>query len=382
MRSLTLIPIYLWKNTVHRWIEHPASPLTKIFIPAIFSLLATFILILFTFLANKLEEELSKSSIRTITINEMVRSHNVHNHLLASTHESQMWKSQSEETQVVTLLRAFAMANLPNGVKAPIFTSHDNLEGVPDLLEGDRPNIYLLTKDDLNEPNVRCEINDITLYASVQRMPDWLQGEIRDNYILIAPINMIQPLLVEGYTYTVYATTKESRQVSSLEKAMSAYYKAEGRNVRILSSTELLNAIHELENAQRRIQTSIILFVACILSLILGNIAILEFNREAYLFALLRSFGVTSKQIILHVFLENIILVLLGVSLTASTWKLILQSAQNYIPTGMLSIAASDKLILSQNDIITLSSSMLIGAILAILPVIIGLRKHTGTILQ
>ena len=35
MKSWTLIPFYLWKNTFRRWFEYPVSPVSKMLIPAL-----------------------------------------------------------------------------------------------------------------------------------------------------------------------------------------------------------------------------------------------------------------------------------------------------------------------------------------------------------
>ncbi|MBK1789757.1 hypothetical protein [Persicirhabdus sediminis] len=381
MNKILLVPSYLWKNTLNRWQEHPASPLTKVFIPALLSLLAILVLVFFSALEDKLTEELSKRSIRTITVTETVRNLNAQNQLLASAHENEIWQQIAPEINSTTLLRPFSSAELLAGRRVPVFTSHGNIAGLPDLLADNKPQIYILSNSSADQYLTEFKLHDKTLYAKPGLMPDWLSSTIRDDMVIYAPLSLLHPLLLKGYSSTTLITAPNSREVAKTKNIVDAFFRAENRTVQVDSSVDILKAIHDLETAQIKIRAIIIVFVAIILALILGNISVLEYEKEAYLYALLRSFGATRKQIIAHGFIENLILVSSGIYLTANTWRLLLEQARPYIPPE-LPLQAVSQLNIKNADIIALSIAMVSGAVLATIPVILGLRKPTGKILQ
>ena len=68
MISWILIPSYLWKNTCKRWIENPISPLSKIIVATLLSLLAILILVFFLETEAQLQKklmEVNSYSVRT-----------------------------------------------------------------------------------------------------------------------------------------------------------------------------------------------------------------------------------------------------------------------------------------------------------------------------
>ena len=117
-------------------------------------------------------------------------------------------------------------------------------------------------------------------------------------------------------------------------------------------------------------------------ALVFGAIAVLEFRQNAYISALLRSFGTPSKALYIRQWLENAFLA----NIAALTAIVLLASFHSQIfgtfgfPRDVLSLDTTNPYFSTEMLLVLVCVN--IGAFLSSLAVAVGLRKPVGEILS
>ena len=73
MKSLILISLYLFKDTLHRWRERPASPLSRVLVAFFLSLCALSFLANYVLSAKMLHDEIKRNGADLIVVLDTVR---------------------------------------------------------------------------------------------------------------------------------------------------------------------------------------------------------------------------------------------------------------------------------------------------------------------
>lgn len=193
-------------------------------------------------------------------------------------------------------------------------------------------------------------------------------------------MEMATSLLEYGFSTHIHARFENIDQVRTFITEANAYYHTENRGVRVISSLSILEGLEQIRVIQNYIRIAIISSCGIILAIILGTIAWLEYRQEAYLLALLRSFGTPRIILLTHAFFENLLLITIGIVSAFYIWKPIYKLLQTKIPDMNLSPAHS--LSLNSTDAAIILSAGLIGVLIAMIPIAVGLRKPAGLILQ
>ncbi|GAA5495812.1 hypothetical protein Rhal01_01991 [Rubritalea halochordaticola] len=382
MKSLILIPSYLWKNTFKRWFENPISPLSKILVPILLSLLATLVLVFFNEAESQLRSKLKTGDSYDVYISErLIKKPNTHP-AKQSLDEERMWLAKYGREQVSYIRQPFAAVKWKKNITVPIVVYTDSIaeltERHPTL---HTPAVWLLTDTpETLEKRVEVEYSDTTLVSIPRKMPDLIRKNLDAPHILAVPMEMAAPLLRDGFEIHILAHFDNLKETRSFMNDTKAYYKAENRRIRVFSALEILENIEKINALQNYLRIGIVFSCGIILALILGTIAWLEYRQEAYLAALLRSFGTPRILLVWHAFLENLVLVLGGIGITFVIWKPIYSQLQQRITTMDLSPANS--LTLSPTDSYTIFIAGIAGVLVAMLPLIFALRKPPGLILQ
>jgi len=226
----------------------------------------------------------------------------------------------------------------------------------------------------------KIKINDAVTIAEPGLMPSWIQENLSITAAVAVPIEILGPQLRNGFFNYTLANFSSLDEVKNYVQEMTAYYSAENREVKIFSSIELLENLEKIIFLQKIIRSLVVIGVGIILSLIFGSIAWLEFRQESYLLALLRSFGTPSLLLLIHMCLENIILVALGLSLALISYKYIFLLYSDQL--NKLGIHTPNTFEISNGDILIIASAGLLGILIAMIPISMGLRKPVGLILQ
>ena len=380
MRSWTSIPFYLWKNTCNRWIEHPVSPFAKILLPYLLALLGILVLVLFSQVERQLRDQLARQGLRTIVLTEVTMADEAPAMLIRSLSEESMWVGLFGRQQVNILRQPLASAVWQNRRGIPIIAYSTPLPGIP-ASDPAKPGIFLLQSPLLSSSSQSLSVAEVHFQAQPAPMPAWMGRQLDHNLALAVPLSIVTPLLHNGFATTTLIELEDPNAVAHAQTTLEAYYKSENRRFRILSSIEILENLRNLSSTQSLIRSAIFLAIAFILALMLGNVAMLEYRQDAYLLALLRSFGVPRILLLAHTLLENCLLVGSGVVLAVVSWHPLSGLVTEHFGP-MASIRAIPRDAAAAADLATLFAAAAAGVFLSILPVTTGLRRPIGAVLQ
>lgn len=383
MKSLILIPSYLWKNTFKRWFENPVSPLSKILVPSLLGLLATLVLVFFAEAEVQLSKKLASSNTYDVLLTEQVVA--LDNRLATelSLADEKMWLSAYNPDSIIFLRQIFVDVKWGrHRSKIPVFVYGDALPELQTYRKDiDAPTIWLMHGKAKNHGrHETIEIRGIKTTAVTCPIPNNLPPSLNADTMVAIPIEIALPFLREGFSSIIYARFKSHDEVRNFVTQANAYYHSERRNVQILSALEILDALQQLRRAQTYFRLGIVVACGLILALILGTIAWLEYRQEAYLLALLRSFGTPRSLLVFHGFLENCLLVSIGIFTSFYTWKPIYNLIKTY--ANEVTMRPMEEITLPSADANIILFAGVFGVALAMIPVAFGLRKQPGLILQ
>lgn len=381
MKSLTLIPSYLLKNTVQRCLENPASPATKVLIPFLFSVLALLIFGAFQFFENQIREQLDRSDLRMIRVQEMVRNKYASGRVLNGVDEAHLWEKYCQSYESFLQAPVIASSSGYGGLPVIAYDKASLYGIIPASIAGQPRPALLLTDEISRGLNKSVSIGDYRIVAETRPIPEALKGFYNKPAIVVLPVEYIEPILEQGFTMVQMMIPK--RGGAELEVLIKAYGNAEGRDQIIFSATNILDKLKTILQYQRKSRVFIGITIAVITSLTLGSLSLLEFRQESYILALLRSFGVRSWSLFIHYIVETSFLAFTGMYLAVLAFKLLAKVVANLT---IMPVVGSDfdlSLFLNQlsGDYHVLLYAIAVGVILSSAPVAIGLRKPAGSYL-
>ncbi len=383
MTLFTSIPAYLLKNTFQRWIENPASPITKVVITLLFSVLAFLIFGIFQLFETQIREQLNRNDLRTITTVESLWGENAQRRIYNGTDESHLWKKYSQSfhsyQQAPLLVDTFLFKKVP-------LLSYDTppqIDGFPASQVGEPRPIVVFSKHSAKQGSDYIKIEDYKIPAIRLPFPDLLKARYNSPAVAMVPNEIIEPLLERGFAQIQVILPKKSIDPEELQNLLKAHAHAEGRRVNVRSSVAILSKLQEFLSNQQHARIIIGAVISAILSLTLGALSLLEFRQEQYLLALLRSFGVKRAYLYIHYLFETTALTFAGlwgasyVIKHFSTTLLHFVELPPQINFQIQNIAAS----IASKDFNTLLLAISAGVIISSIPVALGLRKQTGLFL-
>lgn len=385
MISWISIPFYLSKNTSKRWLEHPVSPLSKMLVPGLLSFLAVMVLALFSSVEEELTRQLERSSIYQVVSTEMIYGDRTEEMIPLSAIEESMWRRHFPGTEIIQVKQPAVSARIGGNPNLPVLASGSasQLFDLADATAGPEapPRLILLT----NRPRdategVSVKYGNTTAYAHIATIPAWVQRDLGMEEVLLAPSFTVEPLLRRGFAMHTVARMRTTAEVREYVTTAQAFYRAEGRQVKILSALPLLEELDRLRKTQVLVRTLIVMGCGVILAMTLGSIAWLEYRQEAYLLALLRSFGTPAIMLFLHMLLENLLLVVCGILAAWLAWFALRTHAASWL--GESGIGRLDAVAPAQADFLIVLIAGVAGVCLAMLPIAIGLRRPPGLLLQ
>lgn len=381
MKSLILIPSYLWKNTFKRWFENPTSPLSKILVTSILSLLALLVLVFFAESKFQLERKLAETDSLRIYLSDRILPSDAPTQLIKSQMEERMWGRELEGQRYSYYRQTFQMVKWKDNKAIPVVVYSHAHQKMSTHSAGEAPTIWLLNSAPrFCKPVEEVQSDQTTLYAKPLQMSTELELALGTTSALAIPEEMAIPYLMNGFYTHIIATFDNIKSAKSFDQLTSAYYDAEQRSLRKFNSLGIIEEIEKLNHLQTQIRVGIVVTCGLISALIIGAIAWLEFRQESYLLALLRSFGTPRFILLIHGILENTLLTGLGIVAAFQAWppiyNVLIQSVEG------IQMRSAQFISLPQLDTLIIIAASAIGVILAMIPVAVGLRKPAGLILQ
>ncbi len=382
MKSWTLIPFYLWKNTFRRWLEYPVSPFSKILIPTLLGFLAIGVLTLFAEIERELRDQLARNSVYNVSISEFVSKANAPTVLQRTYEEELLWTGRYGENAIRQVRQPLFSVVWNNDGNVPVLAFTSSLTEFHETGNFELPPTVWLLSDNHHYQNqtVGIELGSRRTTARVRPVPAWISTGLSMETAAMIPIGMIEAKLTEGFINHTIADLESIAEVEDFVTSASAYYRAENRQVKIVSALEILKNLERITAIQRIVRTLIVLGCGIILALTLGSIAWLEYRQDAYLLALLKSFGTPSVVLLFHMFFENLLLVLAGIAFVSAIWIPVYKAASPQLEA--IGLTATTMPAIPSDDIAIIVLSGLVGVIFAMVPVAFGLRKPAGLILQ
>jgi hypothetical protein len=382
MKSWTLIPFYLWKNTCRRWFEYPVSPVSKMLIPALLGFLAVIVLTLFGEIERELRLQLEKASVYSVYVSEFVGAEDAPTVLRKSYEDELMWTARYGPGVVRQLRQPLASALWNRNLSVPVYSYTSPVEGLEAVTgESDFPVAWLLTEPSAERrPWEEVTVTGKRTLARTADVPPWIRKGLSVSSAVMAPVEMVEPLLNKGFINHMMVNLTTVDEVQRFVTEVRAYYRADQRQVKIVSALDILKNLQRITDIQRIVRTLIVVGCGVILALTLGSIAWLEYRQDAYLLALLKSFGTPSFLLLLHMFFENLLLVLAGILLARLAWTPLFEMALPRLHS--IGLHATEVPALPSADLAIIVLAGVVGVVLAMIPVAFGLRRPAGLILQ
>lgn len=352
-------------------------------IPALLAALAALVLTFFGEIERELHEQLTRKSAYTVVASEYVPTEIAATQLERGLEEELIWAGRFGQGNVRQLKQPLSSATYRQRDSAPVLAYSAAIDDlVPPPEDADAPPTVWFLSGEQREPGAVQEIEYsgrrvAALHAAI---PDWVSREMAMEAAVALPIEMVESALQQGYIQHTVANFGTLEDVRAFVLEFEAYHMAEGRRVRTVSALAILEELERISEIQAVVRSIIVAACGLILSLTLGSLTWLEYRQDIYLLALLRSFGTPRIVLAVHLLLENLILVLAGLAFVWLVWKPVYE----WFHPQMAEIGfTTDKMpTLETTDAWMILLAAILGVVIALVPVMIGMRKPAGLVLQ
>jgi hypothetical protein len=381
MKSWTLIASYLLKDTWSRWLEQPSSVLSRMFVGGLLVTVATVILVAFNLLERNLRTRLENFGVNTIISREMV----------AATDQGAMPNNTRPDRlapldqfgEKVRLRQFYSRANAP--WQRDITTMSYGDEALPVIGPLLHTNTPLLCFSENMPENSLVEVNLERLQGvAVVRKPTGFFKPVINNTVLLVPQGWAPEAEKNGYIeMVVFRKKTEEITIPHFVSAIQNLFGMEEKNSpQLQSAVGMIKELEGLQQRQAQWRSAMAGMLGLAVALVFGAIAVLEFRQNAYVSALLRSFGAPGKALYFRQWVENGILA----NLAAISAILILACFHAELfgglgfPSDLLSLKHANPYLSWEMALVLLWVN--IGAFLSSLAVAVGLKKPVGEILS
>ncbi len=342
---------------------------------------ATVILVAFNLLERNLRTRLENFGVNTIVAREMVTA----TEPLAMPNQVRpdAYAPLKDFGDKLRLRQFFTRAHTPWQREIPTFSYDDEaLPLLQDLIHPETPLVYLT--DSLPE-NALVEMNlDRRQFTAVVRRPTTFFRPLVQQSALLVPQGWSPESERLGYfETTIFRRDPEKYSIPHFVAAIQNLFTVENKNPpQIQSAIGMAKELENLQARQAQWRSAMAGMLGLAVALVFGAIAVLEFRQNAYVSALLRSFGAPGKALYIRQWLENAALA----NLAAISAILILACFHRELfgllgfPRDLLSLNKANPYVSWEIALVLVWVN--IGAFLSSLSVALGLRKPVGEILS
>jgi hypothetical protein len=381
MKSSTLIATYLWKDTWSRWLEQPSSVLSRIFVGSLLVTVATVILVSFNLLERNLRARLENFGINTIITREMLGSTDPE--VLPNQIRPDRLQPLRKYGDEIRLRQFYARAQTPWSRDLMVMSyGQDALPFLKDLLSEKTALVYFnesLPENSLIEIHFQQQTD-----IAIVRRPEGVWKPLVAQQLLLVPTGWAPDAERVGYVdTTLFRRNENAASIQQFVHAIQALYNTEGRSLpQIQSAVGMIKELENLQSRQMQWRGAMAGLLGLAVALVFGAIAVLEFRQNAYVSALLRSFGAPGKALYIRQWFENAFLA----NLAAISAILLLACFHSELfktlgfPRELLNLNKVNPYFSWEIALILFWVN--IGAFLSSISVAIGLRKPVGEILS
>ncbi len=365
------IIIYLWQNSLRRWIEQPLSLLSKLLIASMVGSLGALIIVGTVFLGKELDRQLASRDALAIFISEIVEPYQASALISADPTEELAWAATAKES---ILLYQPPLAALIGGRTTIELLGLRDIEahGYPDTL-------VLVSAERIAGSTEVVKIENTRVEALVVPPTEEFKRIKPGKDFLLVPLKRIIPLLQKGFSRQILLQVGSLDEMRRVHKIVETMQSLERRPMNIRSALTILERLETIRKVQGYVLLSAALGAALVLGLTCGALAWMEFREDRYLLSLIRSFGVGRGTLLIHAVFENCAIALTGVCIGLGLIELA-GATLNLSALGMEWLGTVKMRELPEIRWLLLGA--LCGGILSCIPIGIGLRKPLGLVLK
>lgn len=320
MKSLILTSLYLFKDTLHRWKERPASPLSRVLVAFFLSLCALSFLANYVLSSKMLQDEIRKNGADLIVVIDTVRDgesskRNLLQHVLPALYDCDVLALKDAPVGFARVGKT-VFPILQYNMESSAFLSDLGLEEVPLVL------LYHPTRSPLHPGPCVVSVGDFEFSLNASPLPEsHLLGRLYPSGVILVPDGAFDFGLesaMDNYRYVIRVHEMTAANVQSIEEMLNNLVRYDGSVTMVQTHVGLLKRLEVLMSNQTECRTGFSIGIAVIVGILLTALASMEFRQNEYVYTLMKSFGVRPFLLILAFIVENIFLI--GVSYAAAIW--------------------------------------------------------------
>lgn len=378
MKSLILTLLYLFKDTLHRWKERPASPLSRVLVSFFLSLCALSFLANYVLSTKLLQDEIRQSGgdliiaydvnpdgkppLETLLQQHLPRLHPCNVLALKQVASAAMGKSNYQIVE-------YGIAAYGQLKELPI-DRHSRL-----LLFG--------LKQELEQEGPRTvQMNQFSFPLHACHLPEHhVLGKVFPQGLIIVPAGTFSSQGLQSGTtiYIIQAAEMTSALISGIENTLTNLVRLDQRFTSIRSTAPILRRLDILMGNQAECRAAFSIGIAVIVGILLTALASMEFQQNEYVYTLMKSFGVRPVFLVLNFIMENIFLVggafIAAVFCFMKTQKIVLGE---FFKLQNTSLSLQDIM----PDLTLLGTSLFICVLVSSIPIIISANRQIGKVLK
>lgn len=378
MKSLILTLLYLFKDTLHRWKERPASPLSRVLVSFFLSLCALSFLANYVLSTKLLQDEIRQSGgdliiaydvnpdgkppLETLLQQNLSRLHPCNVLALKQVASATMGKSNYP-------IAEYGIAAYSQLKELPI-DRHPRL-----LLFG--------PKQELEQEGPRTvQMNQFSFPIHARHLPEHhVLGKVFPQGLIIVPAGTFSSQGLQNGTtiYIIQAAEMTSALISGIENTLTNLVRLDQRFTSIRSTAPILRRLDILMGNQAECRAAFSIGIAVIVGILLTALASMEFQQNEYVYTLMKSFGVRPVFLVLNFIMENIFLVggafIAAVACFMKTQKIVLGE---FFKLQNTSLSLQDIM----PDLTLLGISLFICVLVSSIPIIVSANRQIGKVLK
>ncbi len=384
MKSSILIASYLSKDIWHRWYENPGSFLSRLLVASLLGGLLCGVQLAFRYAELSLQKEIGRLGLHNVTITHHVAS---------------AGSSAGKKTSVAPLLEHLQQFGSTLHLRHLPGNAEIELAGDAIAVTADRPTLVTLA------PALeKAGPSDVYVFLEgiPEGLPLWItyQGGDRSARVVSVPPKLQQlfgerPVLVfpelehaaveeAGYmeTFLLLGDARRIPDLPLLVDAIGLVLSKEGFDrAKVISAVPWLERLRNLQTRQQRWGVWFGIFCGVLVALVYGSITILEYQQNAFLSALIRSFGISARFVLFRYLAESIILAIIAAACAVMAVWLALPVLEIWMEISHEGFRSLREELLVPHNLWTSLRWLAGGAIVAVLPVLMALRRPVGRIL-
>lgn len=382
MRQWILISSYLLRDICRRWLETPGALFARLLVATLLSLLLLFLQAAFQIAAHELEHRILQLGANNINVSLNRNSLNMdrgYPSLYTIT------EPLREHGDLLRLRMAFSNGTTELGESVRVLAYADS--ELPKLAAF-APAAFTggaLLASELAPPNIMLTVSveGLNWQALTTKLPRRYADFADDHALLFMPEDSLAPLMEYGWRALALFSANETEAVPTIVDSLRQLLQSEGyRAYTIQSATGWQEELAELRLRQRQWQAGVAGACALLLVLVFGSIALLEYRQNAFIAALIRSFGIPRFALVGRYLMENVLLVAIAGALA---FGIAIQAHEPLFALAGFDPAWTNRAVLQPYQIEShpvLIAALALSALLSSLPVAVAMRRPVGKVLS